>query len=62
MSRKELREELERFATECDKLSKALAKEVIEGQCVRQSPESKLARASILEAHRDWANNLIPKL
>ena len=47
--------ELREFATECASAAQCLEGEVKRGECIRQSAESKSARAEVLRSHERWA-------
>lgn len=55
---KQLLAEILEFARECANAALCLEREVRNGECVRQSPESKHARAEVLRAHEKWALDL----
>jgi hypothetical protein len=56
-----LRRELERFSACCDAGAQCLSREVVNGECFRQSSESKLGRIAVLDAHAKWARDLLDK-
>lgn len=53
--------ELAKFSRQCDECARCLRREVESGKCIRQSPESKMARVDILECHSEWAYRMIEK-
>lgn len=51
--------DLKTFIEQSDSAARCLRREVDDGRCIRQSPESKMARVIVLECHRDWAKQVL---
>jgi len=47
--------ELREFAKDCARCAECMEREIRDGICIRQSAESKQARADVLRSHERWA-------
>lgn len=63
MSRKDLIKTIQDFASECDKFARTFrGAAATDSELTHDELDTINAKAKIFEAHRDWANNLIPKI
>lgn len=54
-SLKRMVRELREFASDCARCAECMEREIRDGVCIRQSAESKQARADVLRLHERWA-------